>query len=298
MTAPPALGTRAGTAVPLPGVLRDDVGEDPVGPPPRARSGSRPGAARLLRSRALGWALVLALLAAWQVSAFVEYNPTVSSPIEIGRTLAVELAGGELLWSLLETLRLMLIGFLLAAPVGIVLGFLMGRVRVIWALLEPLVEIARLHPTSAIIPVLILFLGLGDAMKISVFLLSAIFPLLMTSYAGAQSVSTTLKETADTFQLGWWRTQWEVALPASTPYILVGLRQALGAALLMAVVVGMLAGNSGIGFYILEAQQRFDIRALLAGVVTVALVGYLINAAFLVIERRVIRWRITDTTSA
>lgn len=265
--------------------------------PRRARSG-RTGLARFVRSRALGWTLVLVLLAAWQVSAFFRYNPAVSSPVEIGRTLITEIAGGPLAPALLDTLRLMLIGFALAAPLGILLGFLMGRVRVIWALLEPIVEIARLHPTSAIIPVLILFLGLGDSMKISVFLLTAVFPLLMTAYAGAQSVSPTLKQTAQTFHLGWWRTQWEVALPASVPYILVGLRQALGAALLMSVVVGMLAGNSGIGFYILEAQQRFDIRSLLAGVVTVALVGYVINSVFLLVERRAVRWRVTDTTSA
>lgn len=253
---------------------------------------------RFTRSRALGWTLVLGLLAAWQISAFVSYNPTVSSPILIGETLVQQLAGGPLLWSLLDTLRLMAIGFLIAAPLGIVIGFLMGRVRVIWALLEPLVEIARLHPTTAIIPVLILFFGLGDPMKITVFLLSAIFPLLMTAYAGAQSVSPTLKETAETFQLSWLRTQWEIALPASTPYLLVGMRQALGASLLMAVVVGMVAGNSGIGFFILEAQQSFNIRALLAGVVTVAAVGYLINSLFLILEKRVTRWRRTDTTSA
>lgn len=267
---------------------------DPV--PAAAPAPRRRGAGgRLLRSRAVGWALVVLLVAAWQVSSAVDYNPTVSSPLEIWRTLVHQLTAGELLVSLLDTLRLMGIGFALAAPTGIVLGFLMGRVRVVWALLEPIVEIGRLHPTTAIIPVLILFFGIGDGMKIAVFLLSAIFPLLMTAYAGAQSVSTTLAETARTFNLGWWRTQWEIALPASAPFVLVGLRQALGASLLMSVVVGMVAGNSGIGFFILEAQQRFDIRSLLAGVVTVAAVGYVINTVFLVIERRAIRWRSTDT---
>ncbi|WP_035575664.1 ABC transporter permease [Hyphomicrobium sp. 802] len=209
-------------------------------------------------------------------------------------TLVEQLAGGALLWALLDTLRLLAIGFAIAAPLGIGLGFLMGRVRVAWALLEPIVEIARLHPTTAIIPVIILFLGIGDAMKITVFILTAIFPMVTSAYAGAQSLSPTLRETAETFQLNWWRTQWEVALPAATPYLLLGMRQALGASLVMAVVVGMLAGNNGIGFYILESQQSFNINELLAGVVTVAAVGYAINFVFLILEHRLTRWRRTD----
>lgn len=237
-------------------------------------------------SRAFGWTVIALLLVAWQFVSWAKYNPTVSSPLLIGQTLIEELWGRPLLWALLDTMRLLLIGFLIAAPVGIALGFLMGRVPFFWALLEPVVEIARAKPTTAIIPVLILFFGIGDTMKILVFLLSAIFPLLMTSYAGAKSLSTTLRQTAETFQLNWWATQWEVALPAALPYILVGMRQALGVSLMMSVVVGMVAGNDGIGFYILEAQQAFNIRRLLAATLLVALVGYLINAIFLLLEKR------------
>lgn len=257
----------------------------------------RSAPARFVRSRALGWSLVALLLVAWQISSAVQYNPTVSNPAMILETLVTDISGGSLFVALVDTLRTMAIGFVLAVPIGIGLGFLMGRVRVVWALLEPLVEIVRLHPTSAILPILILFLGLGDPMKITAFLITAIFPLLMTAYAGARSVSRTLKETAETFQLGWWRTQWEIALPSAVPFILVGVRQALGSSLLMAVVVGMLAGNSGIGFYILQAQQSLNIRSLLAGVVTVAAVGYVLNTVFLSIEKRLTRWRPVDRST-
>jgi len=256
------------------------------------RTGSR--AARFFRSRSWGWLVVLALLLAWQVSAWIKYVPTVSSPERVGLEWWEAVSQGELLGALLETLRTMAIGFAIAVPVGIGIGFLMGRVRVVWATLEPLVEILRLTPATAVIPVFILFLGLGDPMKIAVFLLSAIFPLLLNAYAGARSVSRTLRETAQTFQLGWWRTQWEVALPAAIPFILVGARQALGLSLVMAVVIGMLAGNGGIGYYILMAQQALNIPQLFAAVATVAVVGYGLNALFLLLERRFTRWRRTD----
>lgn len=253
-----------------------------------ARTGNLP---EFFARRAFGWTVIAGLLATWQISSWIKLNPTVSSPLLIGQTLAIELWGGDLLWALLDTLYLLAIGFVIAAPIGIGLGFLMGRVRIVWALLEPVVEIARAKPTTAIIPVLILFFGVGDLMKILVFLLSAIFPLLMTSYAGARSLSRTLKETAQTFRLSWWATQWEVALPAAMPFILVGMRQALGTSLMMSVVVGMVAGNDGIGYYILEAQQAFNIRKLLAATVLVAVVGYIINAIFLVLESHISRRR-------
>ncbi len=246
---------------------------------------------RYLGSRGFGWSVLAMLLLAWQVSAWSSYNPTVSSPFLIGETLVIELWGGDLLHALLDTLRLLVIGFVIAAPIGVGLGFLMGRVRIVWALLEPVVEIARAKPTTAIIPVLILFFGVGDLMKVLVFLLSAVFPLLMTAYAGARSLSRTLRETAQTFQLSWWATQWEVARPSALPYILVGVRQALGTSLMMSVVVGMVAGNDGIGYYILEAQQAFNIRKLLAATVLVALVGYSINAIFLFLESYLSRRR-------
>lgn len=260
---------------------------DTVKPGPARRS--RQGVRGFFHSRAFGWTVLALLLLAWQVSSWIKFNPTVSSPLLIGQTLIDELWGKSLLWALLDTMRLLLIGFVIAAPLGIGLGFLMGRVKIFWALLEPVVEIARAKPTTAIIPVLILFFGIGDTMKILVFLLSAIFPLLMTSYAGARSLSTTLKQTAETFQLSWWATQWEVALPAALPFILVGMRQALGVSLMMSVVVGMVAGNNGIGFYILEAQQAFNIRRLLAATLLVALVGYVINTIFLLLEKRFAR---------
>lgn len=246
-------------------------------------------------SRLIGWLLIVALIVTWEISSLIHYVPSISSPDRIAIVWWQRMADGTLLTALLQTLGTMAIGFGIAVPLGIAIGFLMGRVRFMWALLEPLVEVIRLTPVTAIIPVFILFLGIGDQMKITVFVLASIFPLIITSYSGARSVSQTLSETARTYRLSWVQTQLEIALPASLPYILVGMRQALGTSLIMAVVVGMLAGNNGIGYYILMAQQALNVPVLLAAVFTVAAVGYLFNLIFLLIERRTMRWRRTDT---
>jgi ABC-type nitrate/sulfonate/bicarbonate transport system permease component len=246
---------------------------------------------RFARSRVSGWTLVVLLVVFWQVWSTIHFDPTISSPDRIARTWWHEVTSGTLLSQLGRTLQTMAIGFGIALPLGVGIGFLMGRSRVVWGLVEPTVEIMRLTPVTATLPIFVLYLGIGQSMKIAVFLVAGIFPLIINSYAGARSVSKVLSETAQTYRLNWLQTQREIALPAATPYILVGMRQALGVSLVLAVVVGMLAGNDGIGYYILLAQEQFNINRLLAAVITVAFVGYGLNSIFLILERRTMRWR-------
>lgn len=251
---------------------------------------------RFTRSRGIGWLLVVALVLGWQVLGTFAPNPSLSTPLAVVQAwwrFAVE--DGSLTLAVLDTLRTLLIGYPLAVVIGIVLGFTMGRVKAAWAALEPTVELIRLTPASALIPLFILFLGVGDEMKIAVLLSSVTFPVLLNAYAGARNVTTTLKQTADTFQLNWLQTQWEVALPAAIPFIMIGMRQALGSALILTMVVGMLSGTGGLGYFILTAQYTMNARMLLAGVLTIALLGYVLNALFLITERLLTPWRRRET---
>ncbi len=252
---------------------------------------------RAVRTPLLGWSLVAVLLVLWQVWASLVFMPALPSLDRIAAEWARSIWGGGLFQATAETLRIMAIGFAIATAAGITLGFLMGRLRLVWAALEPLVELLRQTPVSALLPLLILYLGLGDLMKTVIVIMAATFPILMNTYSGARGVSQTMRETAETFHLSWWQTQRDVVLPAALPYIVVGMRQGLGLSLILSVVTGMLAGNSGIGYFILEAQQSLKITALFAGIFTVALVGYLLNWIFLLIERRLLRWRRLDANT-
>jgi ABC-type nitrate/sulfonate/bicarbonate transport system permease component len=241
--------------------------------------------------RAFGWTIVALLLVIWQLVATAHRMPQLPALSDIWATWVDQAFNGDLLTALADTMRITAIGFALATLVGIALGFLMGRVAVVWGAAEPAVELLRQIPITALLPLLILYLGIADSFKITIVVLAATFPILLNAFAGARSVSKTMRQTAQTFQLSWLETQFEVGLPAALPYILVGMRQSLGVTLVVAVVTGMLAGNSGIGYYILQAQQILDVRALFAGIFTVAAVGYLLNTVFLIIERRLTRWR-------
>ncbi len=230
----------------------------------------------------------------WATAYHMPAFPPLSKVLLVWRDRIID---GALFRATADTLRVMFVGYAFAIITGITIGFLMGRVRVFWACAEPLVELFRQVPATALLPLFILYLGLGDTMKTSIVVLSATFPILINSYAGARSVSKTMKETAQTFQLTWWHTQWQIALPSSLPFIVVGLRQALSIALIMSIVTGMLAGNTGLGFYILEAQQTLNVTELFSGILTIAAIGYALNGVFVAIEHRYMRWRAIEAAS-
>lgn len=248
-------------------------------------------ARKYFASRAFGWTIVVLALAAWQIVSTLHRMPQLPPLTEIGAVWLEHVKDGALVTAVLDTLRITALGYALATISGVLLGFLMGRVSVVWGGAEPVVELLRQIPITALLPLLILYLGIGDGFKIVIVMLAATFPILLNSYAGARSLSKTMRMTAQTFQLSWIETQIEIGLPAALPYILVGMRQALAVTLVIAVVTGMLAGNSGIGYFILEAQQVLDVKALFAGIFTIAAIGYVLNVIFLIVEKRLTRWR-------
>lgn len=245
----------------------------------------------ILQSRVTGWALIVLAVITWQWHSSRNTIPELPPPSRIFREWWTQMRGGDLLTALGDTLLTTMIGFAIAIVVGTVLGFLMGRVRVVWAMLEPVVELVRQTPVTALFPLLILYLGIGDRLQVTIVALVSTFPILLSAYAGARNVPRTMHLTGKTFKLSWLQTQTEIAIPAAVPFVLVGMRQALGMALVVSVVAGMLAGNAGIGYYILSAQQVLNVTALFAGIVSIALVGYLLNQTFLLLEARLTRWR-------
>jgi ABC-type nitrate/sulfonate/bicarbonate transport system permease component len=199
--------------------------------------------------------------------------------------------GGDILHQILPSLWRIFCGFALACVVAIPLGLLMGTSSFIYRLLEPLTEFIRPIPSSAYIPVAILILGIEDGMKIFVIFLACLFPVLLNTYGGVRGVDPVLVDTGRTFGLSRFQTLYQIVFPAALPSILTGMRISLGIALIVAVVCEMIAGNSGIGYFILDMQRIFRVPEMFAGIFTLGILGYLINLAFLQIEGRFLRWR-------
>jgi ABC-type nitrate/sulfonate/bicarbonate transport system permease component len=169
----------------------------------------------------------------------------------------------------------------------------MGSVPFIYRLFEPITEFVRPIPSSAYIPIAILFLGIDNGMKIFIVVLGCFFPILLNTYGGVRGVDPVLIDTGRTFGLSRAKALWQIVLPAALPSVLTGMRVSLGIGLIVVVIAEMIAGNSGIGYYILDRQRVFHVPEMFAGIFTLGILGYLINSVFLQIEHHFLRWRMT-----
>lgn len=182
------------------------------------------------------------------------------------------------------------LGYLLAALLAITLGVLMGHWRAVYESCEIVIELLRAIPPPAVIPVAIVFLGIGDLMKVFVILFSCAFPILINTIDGVRGVDPVLIRTARTFGLSQGELIRKVVLPAASPFIMTGLRIALAIALILVVISEMVGATSGIGYFILDAQRSFKIPQMYAGMLGLALLGYGLNRCFLFVDDRLMAW--------
>jgi ABC-type nitrate/sulfonate/bicarbonate transport system permease component len=243
--------------------------------------------------RWLGIALIVVLLLVWEIAVAVGMSRALSFPrvTAIADAWVGLVTDGDLVVEMLDTIRRMLIGFSIAALIGIPLGLLTGTSRFAHALFEPLTELLRPIPSPAYIPIAILLLGIGDQMKVAVVAVAALFPILLNTYQGVRDIDPTVTDTARTFGLQRLAILREVALPAALPSVLTGMRVSLGIAFIVVVVAEMVIGNDGIGHLILASQRAFRIPEMYAGIFTLAVVGYSFNWLFVRLEKRMLRGR-------
>jgi ABC-type nitrate/sulfonate/bicarbonate transport system permease component len=241
-----------------------------------------------------GFSLIAAFLLLWEILARAEAVAAVSFPpfSEVFVTFWRLTFTGTMVVLLLPSLKRLLIGYLLAFGLGVGLGILMGYFRTAYNFFEPITELLRPIPSPAYIPIAILFFGLGDEMKIFMIAFAAFFPILLNTYSGVRSVDLIQINTARTFGLGAGAILRKVIIPASSPQILTGMRISVAVSLILVVISEMVASVDGIGYYILSAQRSFRVREMYAGVLTLGLLGYVLNWLFLKFENSVIHWHL------
>lgn len=243
-------------------------------------------------SRWTGVAVLLALAALWEAAgrgAWVHkvFLPPLSAVLA---TLYDITASGEVVRHLAVSLWRAAAGYALAAALGIALGVAMGYWRRVYQAAEITIELLRAVPPPAIIPVAMVFLGIGDALKVFVIFFACLFPILVNTIDGVRAADPVLIRTARTFRLSQLRTVWKVILPVAAPYIMTGLRIATAIALILTVISEMIGATSGIGYFILGAQRTMHITQMYAGIIVLALAGYALNRAFLAADARIMAW--------
>ncbi len=246
---------------------------------------------RTLPYRFWGVVLLVLLLALWQVSALCCVSSTNWPPVtDIFGAIATGLSNGELAQVFGSTLWRMAAGFAIGSAVGVLLGVAMGAFPLADAALRSLVEFLRPIPMPAIVPPLILLLGIDHAMKVFAVAFACFFPVLVNTVGGVRAVDPTVLDVARTLQVGRLRTLVNVVLPASLPFILAGMRTSLALALIVSVVAEMIAGSEGIGYYIMTMQYAMRPSDMYAAIFLLAALGYGLNLILLAIEHRLLHW--------
>jgi ABC-type nitrate/sulfonate/bicarbonate transport system permease component len=245
-----------------------------------------------LLSRAAGFALVVLLVIAWQEAATHRVIDPVFVPSATDTFHAWQsaMSDGTLRDALGATLLRFLVGFALACGIGIPVGLLLGYSRVFYSLFEPSVELLRPLPPPAIIPIFILLLGIENRMKLTIIVFAAVFPVIVSTMQGVRGVDRTLIDTARTYGYSQVALMRRVILPAAMPSIFAGMRISLAIALIVTIFAEMLAGTDGVGYFVLNAERGFQIPQMYAGVVTLAVLGYISNLLFVRVERLALHW--------
>ena len=198
----------------------------------------------------------------------------------------------------LPSLTCLALGYGIACSVAVAAGLALGLSTPLRRATDPIVQFLRAIPPPALLPFGILVLGVGNAMKIFIIAFVCLWPVLLNTIDGVAGVDPTLRETARVYEIGPVDRVLRVTLPAAAPQIFAGMRTALSLALILMVISEMVASTNGIGYFVLQAQRSFAIPEMWSGILLLGILGYVLNALFLLVERRVLRWHRGSRASA
>ncbi len=246
----------------------------------------------MAKRRLLALTLPLAIVAAWAIAtgsgAVKAYQ--LASPSDVLRELQALAANGLLWTNLGASIERVLFGFALAFVLAVFLGSTVGLSRRFEAALDPTLQAVRAVPSLAWVPLLLLWLGIGETAKIVLIAIGAFFPVYVNLVAGIRNVDRKLVEVAQVLGVRGAALAWRVVLPAALPSLLVGARIGLTQAWLFLVAAELLASTRGLGFMLTEGQQISRTDEILTAILLLALCGKLSESAMRALERRLLRW--------
>ena len=253
-----------------------------------------PDRTRVLERREHPVVRVLALaglLVLWELVTRTGRVPSLflPSPLDVIQSGVEMLRSGELVTHVLTSLRRVVLGVGLGALGGVSVGLAIGISRLAEAVGNPLIAATFPIPKIAL-PLLILWLGIGEASKVAVITLGVFFPMAINTYTGVRSADPLLIRAAVSFGAGRWSLIRKVLLPSALPMIFAGLKLGAGTSLLLLVAAEMIAANAGIGFLVLHAQNLMETTKLMVGIVLLSVLGVLTHWLLVRCERAAIPW--------
>jgi ABC-type nitrate/sulfonate/bicarbonate transport system permease component len=237
-------------------------------------------ARRLLRPSVIVGALSLGAVIGlyWFMALRPGANPAlVPAPPKILHTFFEELANGDLVANSLASLQRVLIGYLIGAGLALVLGALAGWFRYAGYVLNPIIDALRPIPALAYIPLVIVWVGIGEPSRIIIIALAVFKPCVVNARAGMQEVAQIYVDAARTLGASRWRVFTTVALPSAIPYFIAGMRTGVSTGFLALVAAELIAAPSGLGFMIQNAGQYFRTDVTIVGIIVIGVLGALLD---------------------
>ena len=244
----------------------------------------------------LGGGFILLLILLWQsVPALISLPKGLSlfftTPLEVTKSFYRLVARDEIQSHAYVSAVEFIVGLGLAILAGLPLGLIMGRSKILDAMLDPFVTAFKATPRLVFLPLMILWLGIGIWSKIMIVFVGALFPLLINTYEGVKNVDRVLVNVVRSFGASEWQTLKVVVLPNSVPYIIVGLRLAIGRALLGVVVGEFFGASRGLGYMIAGAATNYKVDVVFVGVTIFMGLSLVLTHLVKRLESRLSRWR-------
>ena len=239
-------------------------------------------------------ASVVVVIALWEIFGR-QINPLfLSYPSAIGRAFLQIVVTGEFQRSALGSLHVFAVGLSAALVLGIAIGLLMGRYRLAEYLLDPYVYAFDATPRVALIPLLLLWFGLGNSSKIAVVFLSGLFPVLMNTFSGVRTVSAQLVEVGRAYGAGEGKLFTKIILPAALPFIMAGIRLAVGRALIGIITAEMFTAVTGMGALLVRYSSALATDKFFVPVILLALLGVILSNIIEKLQKRLAPWKETE----
>lgn len=245
------------------------------------------------RDRVISILSPILLLLAWELAARAALIDTRFFPAlsTIARTAGQLVESGILLENTLASLQRLFWGFLLGGIPALFLGIAMGLFRPLRAAIEPLIAATYPIPKSAILPLILLVFGLGEASKIVMVAIGVFYPICINSVAGVLEINKIYLDVGKNFRASRWQTFRTIALPGALPFIMSGVKLGVGMGLILIAIAEMVGAKSGLGYMIWNAWEILAVEAMYVGLIMIAVIGYVFSLLLNELERWIIPWK-------
>ncbi|WP_226502004.1 MULTISPECIES: ABC transporter permease subunit [Pseudomonas] len=239
----------------------------------------------------------LAILLLWQLSSQLGWLPSrvIAAPSQIGDTLWAMILSGELAKNLLVSLQRAVAGLVIGVSIGVVAALISGLSKRGEVILDSPMQMLRTIPSLALVPLFILWFGIGEFTKVALIVLGTTFPVYLNLFSGIRNIDPKLIEAANTLGLNRAELIWHVILPGALPSFFVGLRYALGVSWLALVFVEQINTTAGIGFLASDARDFMRTDVIVICLLIYSVLGLLIDGLIRTLERFALAWRPTFT---